>query len=90
MVFVNSVPVGFLQFHDSLQNGQWHTRTPEFVQQPTVALLEWSRLPGDLLFIIGGILPVVYLALRMFTHRNRPATVAVEESAGEFIERPTT
>ena len=33
--------------------------------------VEWLRLPGDLIFIIGGILPIVYLALRMFANRNR-------------------
>jgi nitric oxide reductase subunit B len=90
MVFVNLVPVGFLQFRDSLQNGYWHARTPEFFQQPLVTVLEWARLPGDVLFIVGGIVPVVYLALRMFTHRNRTAPQETGGSPGEFIERPAT
>ena len=90
MVFVNLVPVGFLQFRDSLQNGYWHARSPEFYAQPLVRALEWARLPGDVLFIVGGILPIVYLALRTFYWRNRPATVGAEEAAGEFIKRPAT
>lgn len=90
MVFVNLVTVGFLQFRDSLQNGYWHARTPEFFQQPLVAFLEWARLPGDLLFIVGGIGPVVYLALRMFNARSRTPPEETGESPGEFIERPAT
>ena len=36
------------------------------------------------LFIVGGILPVVYLAVRMFAGRNRPGTVALDEVAQNF------
>jgi nitric oxide reductase subunit B len=88
MLFVNLIPVGFLQFRDSLQTGYWHARSPEFYAQPLVRALEWARLPGDLLFILGGILPIVYLALRTFYYRNRPATVGAEEFAGEFVSTP--
>jgi len=88
MLFVNLVPVGFLQFQDSLEAGYWHARSPEFYAQPLVRTLEWARLPGDVLFIVGGILPIVYLALRTWYHRHRPATVAAEEPAGPFVTRP--
>jgi nitric oxide reductase subunit B len=27
----------------------------------TNALLEWIRLPGDVVFIVGGVLPLLYL-----------------------------
>jgi nitric oxide reductase subunit B len=86
MVFVNLVPVGFLQFQDSLQNGYWHARAAEFYARPLVNFLEWARLPGDLLFIIGGIGPVVYLALRVFLRRNRQPEKATGERPGEFVQ----
>jgi nitric oxide reductase subunit B len=88
MLFVNLVPVGFLQFRDSLQNGYWHARSPEFYAQPLVRTLEWARLPGDLLFILGGILPIVYLTLRAFRYRNRPATVPAGASPDTFVTTP--
>ena len=44
MLFVNLIPVGLLQFQDSLQNGYWHARSPEFYAQPLVHALEWARL----------------------------------------------
>lgn len=37
---------------------------------PLVRTLEWARLPGYILLIVGGIVPGVYLARRMFTQRN--------------------
>jgi nitric oxide reductase subunit B len=71
MLFVNLGPMGTVQLFDAFQNGYWHAREIEFFLRPDVRLIEWLRLPGDLLFIIGGILPVVYLAVRMFVERGR-------------------
>jgi nitric oxide reductase subunit B len=68
---VNLVPMSILQLYYAMANGYWHAREPEFFQSGTVHLLEWLRLPGDTLFIVGGILPVIYLAVRMFANRNR-------------------
>ncbi|MCE5268855.1 MAG: cbb3-type cytochrome c oxidase subunit I [Planctomycetaceae bacterium] len=79
MVFVNLAPVGAIQFYHAVGHGYWAAREPEFFQQPAVRALEWLRLPGDAVFIFGGILPVVYLALRMIAHRNRPGEAASEE-----------
>ncbi len=79
MVFANLFPIGVLQLHDALVNGYWHARRPEFFARPIVRALEWLRLPGDVLFIVGGILPLVYLALRMVANRNRPGTVSAHE-----------
>ena len=60
-----------LQLYDSFHNGYWHARQADFFQQPAVRMIEWLRLPGDAIFILCGILPVVYLAVRMFLHRRR-------------------
>jgi nitric oxide reductase subunit B len=92
MLFINLFPVGYLQLVDSVNNSYWHARSPEFYAQPVVRFIEWLRLPGDMIFIVGGILPVVYLAVRMFRNRNRtielPAGAAVEEFTKEG-RRPT-
>ena len=89
MIFVNLIPVGYLQFRDSLRYGYWHARSPEFYGQTAVHALAWARLPGDVFFIVAGIGPVVYLALRMWYHRNRPGDVPAGETAREFFERPS-
>ena len=84
MVCVNLFPIGVLQLHDALVNGYWHARSPDFFARGDVRLLEWLRLPGDIVFIVGGILPLVYLALRMVANRNRPGAIAAHEAVEQL------
>jgi nitric oxide reductase subunit B len=35
-----------------------------------VNVLEWLRLPGDVLFIAGGVLPLIWLCLRAVRYPN--------------------
>ncbi len=84
MLFANLVPIGMFQLFDSFQSGYWHARSPEFFQRSEIRFLEWLRLPGDVLFIVGGILPIVYLALRMFRERNRYRRLEAGMAAEKF------
>lgn len=86
MLFANLVPIGMFQLFDSFQNGYWHARAPAFFLRPEIRFLEWLRLPGDLLFIVGGILPIVYLAVRMFRERTRYRSLAQEEPAESLTQ----
>ncbi|RJP74380.1 MAG: nitric-oxide reductase large subunit [Candidatus Zixiibacteriota bacterium] len=86
MIFVNLIPVGLLQLSDSVRFGYWHAREMDFFLQPAVRIIEWLRLPGDLLFILGGIVPMVYLAGRMFVHRRRAGEIAPGAAADEFTQ----
>lgn len=88
MVIVTLIPTGALQLYDSLKYGYWHARSPEFYGGGWVPFLEWARLPGDLIFIFGGILPVVYLALRMFSNRHRAGKLPIREAVEDFTHRP--
>ena len=86
MLFVNLVPIGMFQLFDSFQNGYWHARAPEFFLRPEIRVIEWLRLPGDALFIVGGILPIVYLAARMFRERTRYRKLTDGAAAEEFTQ----
>ena len=86
MIFVNLVPIGILQLYDSVKFGYWHARQASFFETSGVRVIEWLRLPGDVLFIVGGILPVVYLALRMISHRARLGELPLEGPAEQFTE----
>jgi nitric oxide reductase subunit B len=86
MVFANLIPVGILQLYESFHGGYWHAREPGFFAQPAVRFFEWLRMPGDLLFIVAGILPVVYLAVRMFRHRRRYASLQPEKPMEPFTQ----
>ena len=66
-----------------MQNGYWHARSIEFFRDH--ALIEWLRLPGDVMFI-AGVLPLVYMTARAVL-RPRPR-IAPPASAGGMVESP--
>jgi nitric oxide reductase subunit B len=61
MIVVTLFPVGVLQLYESVANGYWAARSPEFLAEHGIDTLEWLRLPGDLLIILGGTLPLLWL-----------------------------
>jgi nitric oxide reductase subunit B len=66
MVVMSMFPAGVLQFVDVLENGYWHARSLAYTGSDLARLLEWSRMPGDLVFIVCGILPIGIAAVRAF------------------------
>ncbi|MFZ1866584.1 MAG: cbb3-type cytochrome c oxidase subunit I [Polyangiales bacterium] len=86
MVVANLFPIGALQFYDAVKNGYWHARSPAFFEQPVVHALEWLRLLGDTVFIVFGIMPLVYIAIRMILHRKRPGQVSLGEATDVLTE----
>ena len=61
MVFAALFPLGILQLYHSVNYGYFDARSLKFISNPMNSLFEWLRLPGDALFIVGGVLPIVYL-----------------------------
>ena len=58
MCFVTLLPLGIVQLHRSVSEGYWAAR--ELNSSPTThALLGWLRLPGDIVFIGGGVVPLL-------------------------------
>jgi nitric oxide reductase subunit B len=79
MVFASLFPLGLIQLYHSVRYGYYDARTLKFLTGPTNALIEWLRLPGDALFIIGGVLPVLYLAwLGVWSQKLHETEAAVE------------
>lgn len=58
MLLLNLFPGGVLQFIDVLTNGYWHAKSPEFLDLPTMNLIEWLRMPADLIFFVVGVVPM--------------------------------
>lgn len=65
MVVFNLFPGGILQFLDVLKNGYWHARTV-YLDEPRAVLIEWLRLPADLVFIFLGVVPLVISLLMTY------------------------
>ena len=61
MCFATLFPLGILQLYESVSTGYFEARSLEYITNATNALLEWMRLPGDVVFIVGGVLPLLYL-----------------------------
>lgn len=62
MCFATLLPLGVLQLYHSVHDGYWYARSLKYLTSSTNSLLEWLRLPGDALFIVGGTLPFLYIA----------------------------
>ncbi|MDP1961033.1 MAG: cbb3-type cytochrome c oxidase subunit I, partial [Reyranella sp.] len=58
MVVLSLFPAGILQLHDVITNGYWHARSLAYTAGTVPRLLEWLRMPGDLVFIFLGALPI--------------------------------
>lgn len=75
MLVTNLFPGGVLQLFDVLSNGYWHARGPEFLHGEIPHLIEWLRMPGDLIFIGLGAFPLLVAAfLTWWSERGKSAT----------------
>jgi nitric oxide reductase subunit B len=76
MVFATLFPLGILQLYHAVSVGYYDARSLKFIGNPQNTLLEWLRFPGDVVFIVGGALPVLYicwLGVRHGMARRQPA-----------------
>ena len=71
MTFATLLPLGILQLYKSVSDGYFAARQLEFITNPSNRLLEWMRLPGDVVFIVGGALPFLWICWLGVRHRTR-------------------
>jgi nitric oxide reductase subunit B len=64
MVVFSLFPSGILQVRDVLLHGYWHARSLDYTATPLARTLEWLRLPGDLVFIFLGVVPLAIALVR--------------------------
>jgi nitric oxide reductase subunit B len=79
MCFSDLLPLGFIQLYESVSTSYFHARSLDFLTNSTNTLLEWLRLPGDVLFIAGGILPLLYICWVGVRHRVKAVTLEEPE-----------
>jgi nitric oxide reductase subunit B len=66
MIVFSLFPGGVMQLHDVLENGYWHARGHEYLGTTAARLVEWARLPGDLIFIFAGVTPLVWITANAY------------------------
>ena len=81
MVFATLFPLGVFQLYHSVEYGYFDARTLKFISEHTNSLIEWLRFPGDALFIIGGVLPLLYLSWLGIRYRGTSRLPQEEQRA---------
>ena len=76
MVITNLFPGGVLQFADVLKNGYWHARSTGFLHAGIMPLIEWLRMPADLVFICLGVIPMLIAVGRRINRGTHIAPLA--------------
>lgn len=71
MVFLSLLPAGIYQASASVAKGLWYARSAEIVHSQFMETLVWLRVPGDIVFAIGGLFLALY-ALRLLRRARSP------------------
>jgi nitric oxide reductase subunit B len=79
MCFATLLPLGILQLYKSVGDGYFEAREPKFLANDTNAAIEWLRLPGDIVFIVGGAIPALYIAYLGIRHTVKRVTLEEPE-----------
>lgn len=75
MVFATLFPLGLLQLYHSISVSYYDARTLNYIGSRANSILEWMRMPGDVVFILGGTLPILYLAWLGVRHMQKGSSV---------------
>ncbi len=80
MVVLSMFPIGILQAAASIQRGTWYARSAEFLQTPSMQLLRWMRVPGDILFAAGAAILGLFVVGLLTGHSyEKDANTSIEE-----------
>jgi nitric oxide reductase subunit B len=81
MVFATLFPIGLLQLERSVSVGYFEAREIKYLTTGYLAFIEWMRLPGDVVFIVGGVLPLLWICFQGVRHAHGPDLSAGTDSA---------
>jgi nitric oxide reductase subunit B len=79
MCFSDLLPLGLIQLYKSVGSSYYDARSLSFLTNSTNSLVEWLRFPGDVLFIAGGVLPLLYICWVGVRYRVEQVTLEEPE-----------
>lgn len=85
MMFLDLFPVGVYQLTMVLEHGLWYARSPEVVGGPVFETLTYLRSIGGVVFLFGGVAPLVWFILSRGRRLVREA--ATEEGEWTVYDR---
>ncbi|MBA3695780.1 MAG: cbb3-type cytochrome c oxidase subunit I [Methylotenera sp.] len=71
MVLLSLFPGGVLQVWDVLEHGYWHARSIEYISSDRSRMIEWLRMPGDVIFIVFGAAPLVIASIKAYFNMRK-------------------
>jgi len=71
MMFLDLFPVGVYQLMVVLAEGLWYARSQEIVTGPVFQILTYFRSLGGMLFVMGGVLPLIWFIVSRGHRLNR-------------------
>jgi nitric oxide dismutase len=86
MMFLDLFPVGLYQTYMAFSEGTWYARSQEIVTGPFFVYMTSARTLGGLVFIWGGLLPLLWFILSRGT-RLRRKEEDVEEGEWSVYEK---
>lgn len=83
MVVLSLLPIGLLQTMASIEHGMWFARSADFLQTSLMANLRWLRVIGDVIFALGALGLVWFIAgLKTgWSLTNSPETIGRKTNA---------
>ena len=86
MVILDLFPAGILQFEAVVEHGLWYARSGEFIDGKPFQTLTWLRIIGGSIFTLGGVLPLVFIIIKVPKNLKRKAkTISLQESEMEVM-----
>ncbi len=81
MMFLDLFPVGLYQIYVVLTDGFWHARSADIIQGPVFVTLTYLRMIGGSIFVVGGLLPLIWFVLSRGARLRRETDVETDEWA---------
>ena len=73
MMFLDLFPVGLYQLMIVVQDGLWYARSQEILTGTVWKTLTYFRAIGGTLFIVGGVLPLIWFIVKSGTKLKEEA-----------------
>jgi nitric oxide reductase subunit B len=88
LMALSMLPIGVAQTAAAIDTGVWYARSAEFLQQPWLQNIRWTRAIGDSLFTAGALV-LAWFVLGIFTGKSfdRPEGVKDASPAKPLVVR---
>lgn len=77
-ILLSLLPIGLMQTYQSVSQGYWSARSPEFMQTDVMQFFRWMRMVGDTVFAVGAIAFVWFAIQLIFSGVAKKAAATPE------------